>query len=66
LGRQEGLQLGKLEGQAAILERQLKRRFGNLSPSIQHQLHTATQDQLDLWAERILLAGSVEEVFKLD
>ena len=31
-----------------------------------HQLHTATQDQLDLWAERILLAGSVEEVFKLD
>ena len=31
-----------------------------------HQLHTATQDQLDLWAEQILLAVSVEEVFKLD
>ena len=60
-GRQEGW----LEGWQVVLQRQLSKRFGTdiLDIRLQERLRTATPEQLDLWAERILDAATVEEVF---
>jgi predicted transposase YdaD len=68
-GRMEGLQEGRIEGRmegsSAILLRLLAKRFGPdiLDRNIEERLRAAGPEQLDLWAERILDAGSVDEVF---
>jgi predicted transposase/invertase (TIGR01784 family) len=54
---------GKLEGEAAVLSRQMAKRFGPLSPQIQAKLHNATLEQLDIWADRILDAPTLEALF---
>jgi hypothetical protein len=66
LGRVEGEVAGEAKGRQAILQHQLNKRFGQniLDFHFQEQLRKATPEQLDLWAERILDAKSVDEVFK--
>ena len=69
-GRVEGEVKGRVEGEVkgrqAILQRLVNKRFGQniLDFQLQEQLRKATPEQLDLWAERILDAKSVDEVFK--
>ncbi|MBS0511508.1 MAG: DUF4351 domain-containing protein [Proteobacteria bacterium] len=48
---------------ARLLVRQLNRRFGPLPAAITDRLARASVEQLDLWAERILDADSLDEVF---
>jgi hypothetical protein len=62
-GRQQGLQQGLLQGEAAVLSRLLAKRFGSLPTALQDRLAHATQEQLELWAERILEADTPEAVF---
>jgi predicted transposase/invertase (TIGR01784 family) len=64
-GEQKGRTEGRTEGRSAILLRQLARRFGPdaLDSDVQERLRTASPEQLDLWAERILDAGSIDEIF---
>ncbi|MDR3175146.1 MAG: DUF4351 domain-containing protein, partial [Desulfovibrio sp.] len=56
---------GRMEGRSAILSRLLAKRFGQdiLDHNIQERLRTAGPEQLDLWAERILDAESIDELF---
>ncbi len=54
---------GKLEGESALLERQIAKRFGPLTDNTRIRLNTATTEQLETWAERILDAGTLAEVF---
>ena len=69
-GRIEGKIEGKIEGEVlgrhAVLKRQLGKRFGKdiLDIRIQERLRKATAEQLDLWAERILDAHTLEDVFR--
>jgi len=67
-GLERGLQQGKLEGKtegaATILERLLTKRFGPLNEKIRNRLDLATLEQLDLWADRILDAPTVDAVFE--
>jgi predicted transposase/invertase (TIGR01784 family) len=69
-GRMEGKLEGKLEGEVlgrhAMLQRQLGKRFGKdiLDIRMQERLRTASAEQLDLWAERILDARTLEDVFR--
>ena len=65
-GRLEGRMEGRTEGRNAILSRQLAKRFGQdiFNISLQERLRNATQEQLDRWAERILDAKTLEEVFE--
>jgi len=60
-----GKQEGRQEGRLLLLQRQLTKRFGQdvLDIRVQERLRTATPEQLDLWAERILDARAFEEVF---
>lgn len=64
-GLQEGLHEGLHEGRSAMLRRLLAKRFDQQVDDIhvQERLRTATSDELDRWAERILDAKTIDEVF---
>jgi len=59
LGRQEG----RLEGELVLLERQLGKRFGPLTEETRARLRKATTEQLETWADRVLEAKTLEDVF---
>ncbi len=61
--RTEGKIEGKIEGRAEVLLRQLRRRFGDVPGDITHRVTTATIQDLDRWADRILDAQSLDSVF---
>lgn len=65
-GREEGRLEGLLEGEVILLERLLTRRFGSLPGSIKARLRSADPVSLELWAERVLEAPSLEAVFAAD
>lgn len=66
-GRAIGKLEGKLEGKAlgitTILEKQIKIKFGSISIEVHKKLRSANQDELVSWAEKILGANSIEELF---
>ncbi len=61
-GELKGKMEGKIEGKCSVLERQLTRRFGPLPAWAKEQLTSATDAQLDSWAERILDAETIQDV----
>ncbi len=63
-GRLEGKREGETEKAATLLERLLVKRFGPLDEATRKRLATATLEQLDRWADRILDASTVEAVFE--
>ena len=62
-GLLEGLQEGRVEGERTVLERQLQRRFGVLPPEITEKLNKASSTELENWAENVLDAEKLEDVF---
>jgi len=62
-GRKEGHKEGLRGGEIVILERLLTRRFGPLPEAIQMRLRSATTEQLEYWADQVLDAASIEDVF---
>ncbi|TVQ95340.1 MAG: Rpn family recombination-promoting nuclease/putative transposase [Desulfovibrionales bacterium] len=65
-GETRGVQKGEVLGRQAVIQRQLTKRFGQsiLDIQFQERLSKATPEQLDLWAEKLLDAKSVDEVFR--
>ena len=65
-GETRGVQKGEVLGRQAVIQRQLTKRFGQsiLDIQFQERLRKATPEQLDLWAEKLLDAKSVDEVFR--
>jgi len=61
-GRQEGLARGIAEGRAQTLLRQLRLRFGDLPTDVVQRVSEANIDELDQWTERVLDAGSLDDV----
>ena len=65
-GLQQGLERGRQEGicqgEAALLRRQLQRRFGPLPEWAQTRLSQADVTQLEIWGDRILDARTLEDV----
>lgn len=64
-GQEEGRKEGEISGRSAMLIRQLSKRFGQdaVDVHVQNRLRAASQEQLDLWAERILDATTIDDVF---
>jgi hypothetical protein len=62
-GLQQGLLQGRQEGEAALLQSLLARRFGALPDAFRIRLASATVDQLESWAIKVLDAQSLEEIF---
>ncbi len=63
-GMAQGMAQGVAQGERAVLSRLLQRRFGQLDAQTVNRLEAANQQQLELWAERILDADSLADVFQ--
>ena len=64
LGIQQGEQRGAQKGEAAVIQRLLTKRFGSLDAVTLTRLQTAQCEQLESWAENLLDAATLDEVFK--
>jgi len=62
-GRAEGRVEGRAEGKVDILLRLLGRRFGPVAPEIAARVRAADAGQLDIWADRVLDAETLDAVF---
>ena len=61
--REEGRQEGRREGECAVLLRQLRRRFGTaVNAEIEQRIATASIEQVDTWAERVLSVATLTEL----
>jgi predicted transposase/invertase (TIGR01784 family) len=62
-GVARGIEQGVALGQASLLSRQLKLRFGGLSAEVEQRLATASSAELEHWGEQLLSAPTLEDVF---
>ncbi|MHA7881203.1 MAG: Rpn family recombination-promoting nuclease/putative transposase [Saccharospirillum sp.] len=62
-GREQGLEQGISQGERTLLKKQLIRRFGPLSQQAIARIESAPSAQLELWAENLLDAKTLEDVF---
>ncbi|WP_428265749.1 DUF4351 domain-containing protein [Haliangium sp.] len=62
-GLEEGQKEGRKEGQQELLLRLLGRKFGELAPAIEQRVRAADLDDLERWAERVLVATTLADVF---
>jgi flagellar biosynthesis/type III secretory pathway protein FliH len=62
-GMQQGMQVGLLKGQAGVLAKLLKLRFGPLPEEVIERLSGAMVDELDGWVEAVLTAPTLSAVF---
>ncbi|MBF0261358.1 MAG: DUF4351 domain-containing protein [Magnetococcales bacterium] len=61
-GEQRGLLAGRKESAVSLLLRLMKRRFGPVPDWARAKIEQADQERLELLSERILDAGSIEEL----
>ena len=54
---------GKVVGQSTLLRRLLHAKFSTLPADLEQRLQNASEDELSAWAERVLFAESLEQVF---
>jgi predicted transposase/invertase (TIGR01784 family) len=55
---------GRQEGEARVVLRQLRLKFGPLEPEIEDRVRSADADRLLEWGERVLTAKSLQDIFK--
>ena len=58
-----GIEKGKQQGEVIMLKRLLTRRFGPLPTWAEQRLEQASLQELEGWAERVLEAQRLEDVF---
>ncbi len=64
-GREEGRQEGAHDGAARVLLRLIARRFGDEAcASVRSRVDAADLDAIMAWSDRILTAGSLDDVFR--
>ena len=63
---ERGRAQGARKGQIKLLLKMLGLRFGTLPPEISARLEAGTEADLERWAERLLVASSLEAVFEGD
>jgi len=61
-GKAAGVVEGKAEGKASTLLRQITRRFGEPTAAVTERIRTASLDELDRLADRILDAATLDEL----
>ncbi len=62
-GRAEGERKGRAEGQRSLLAKLLRLKFGPLDAATESRLIAATPAELGRWAERVLTAASLDEIW---
>jgi flagellar biosynthesis/type III secretory pathway protein FliH len=62
-GVQRGMQQGVQRGEAAVLTRQLERKFGPVPEAARQRIEAADEETLLEWSERVLTATRIDDVF---
>ena len=62
-GRADGEARGRADGQRSVLSKQLRFKFGPLPAHAEARLAQADSQQLEAWADRVLTASSLGEVW---
>jgi hypothetical protein len=62
-GMERGIEQGMERGTRALLERLVRRRFGRLPRSASARIRQADRATLERWAEQVLTARSIDDVF---
>jgi hypothetical protein len=62
-GLDQGRKEGRQEGEATVLLRQIELKFGPPDAASRNRVESADAETLLRWSERILTAGSLEELF---
>ena len=62
-GRQEGEAVGLQKGEALALQRLISRRFGAVPAEITARIAGAAPEQIELWLDQVLDAGSLGDMF---
>jgi hypothetical protein len=60
----QGMQQDMQQEAVNMLVRQIKRRLGSVSDEIRQRLNSAETDQLEHWADNILDAKTLDDVFR--
>jgi hypothetical protein len=55
---------GRQEGEARVVLRLLRLKFGPLEPALEDRVRSADADRLLEWGERVLTAESLQQVFR--
>ena len=63
-GLKQGLEQGVYRGEARLLRRLLIRRFGALPAWAEARLEQAGEEELEVWADRVLEGATLEDVLK--
>lgn len=63
LGLERGREEGRIEGETQFLLRLLDQKFGGLDAATQTRVRSADDQQLLAWADRVLTARTLDEVF---
>ena len=63
-GLERGVRQGRVQGERAVLERLLRRRFGLLPPGVADRLRRASAGEIEAWADNVLDADTLDEVFR--
>jgi hypothetical protein len=63
-GVAQGVEQGRLDGERALVLRQIQHRFGTVPPTLRLRLQSASQAELEHLADRILDATSVDDLFQ--
>lgn len=63
-GMQEGMQKGMQKGESRLLLRQIQKRFGDAPGWAKAKIEKASEAQLQHWAENILDATTLEDIFQ--
>ena len=61
---QIGIEQGIEKGEALVLQRLLTKRFGTLPSELVATICAASAAQIDVWVDRVLDAGSLDQVFR--
>ena len=59
----QGVIIGRVDGASGLLRRLLEHRFGVLPGWALEQLRSASEQELEAWADGILTAPTLEAVF---
>ena len=62
IGIQKGRKEGRKEGEAAMLLRQIARKFGPPTEPVRERIERADSETLLAWSDRILTAQTLDEV----
>ena len=62
-GVQQGIEQGLHQGEILALQKILIKRFGSIPPRVLDQIGCATAEQIDGWFDKLLAAGSIDDLF---